>query len=360
MHENCSAVDIQRQFLSAMSICLSIVGTVNASLAIVILARLGDEVLKSSRWLLALSVFDLLSCSILLPDYVFSISYPNMYHELLANTSLHICVWHMFLCTFIYWSFLYSQLGLSIERMMFVLWPFQCEERRNSNMIYRIAVVLTILWCFAWSVGMAYDANHWLHNETYVELGDGVRCIGEIKRVGYVDIIVFQILPLVGALLCTIVVVRVTRASQGRVHSLTMHISTKHKPEGDMSFLRRTYSSLSSNFGGRSTKACNMLISVNVLSLVTAPLRGLFELVDGAPSLHQPYGLATGSKCKSQIITDWLILISYCNNQNWILYLLISDRFRHAYAYLWFKMLPQRMPSWMSRTSENELPILEI
>ncbi|CAH8575934.1 unnamed protein product [Schistosoma turkestanicum] len=340
-------------FFSWYMITANIVGIIFSGLCFLVLLKHPRVFASTTRaWFITLTASDFFILLIAANDMYAEVIFTHTYHVILGSIfGRCTCLIRVITIVCLLWTSNLLQTGLSIERLASVISPLKTRiiftgraTRFTISLLITFSCLSGILITIVSSkptssnIFMIVSNDHNNNNNTannitkysidYEALvscerrnstelfGNTHDSIDLTKLVYNVDLILFRVIPFITMLISSAVIASLVRHQRRKRNRLTRVSSIVQKRNRSIGYNRESRASL-------------LLLTMNVITLLTNPLFLLFELFDGEGSEGRAAAKLTGDLCISWTLRQFFNSLIYFGNQNnWILYLAFGARFR--------------------------------
>ncbi|CAH8664063.1 unnamed protein product [Schistosoma bovis] len=330
-------------FFSWYMIIANIIGIIFSGLCFLVLLKHPRVFASTTRaWFITLTASDFFILLIAANDMYAEVIFTHMYHIILGNIfGRYTCLIRVITIVCLLWTSNLLQTGLSIERLASVISPLKTRIIFTGKVTrYTISLLITFS-CLSGilitivsskpsssnifmitnnnltNYSIDYEALVSCERRNSTELfGNTHESIDLTKLVYNLDLIVFRVIPFITMLISSAVIASLVRYQRRKRNRLTRISSIIQKRNRSIGYNRESRASL-------------LLLTMNIITLLTNPLFLLFELFDGEGSEGRTAAKLTGDLCISWILRQFFNSLIYFGNQNnWILYLAFGARFR--------------------------------
>ncbi|VDP24932.1 unnamed protein product [Schistosoma margrebowiei] len=290
-------------FFSWYMIIANIIGIIFSGLCFLVLLKHPRVFASTTRaWFITLTASDFFILLIAANDMYAEVIFTHMYHIILGNIfGRYTCLIRVITIVCLLWTSNLLQTGLSIERLASVISPLKTRIIFTGKVTrYTISLLIT----FSCLSGILI---------TIVSSKPSSSNIFMITNNNNNNITNYSIdyEALVSSVIASLV--RYQRRKRNRLTRISSIIQKRNRSIGY----------------NRESRASLLLLTMNIITLLTNPLFLLFELFDGEGSEGRTAAKLTGDLCISWILRQFFNSLIYFGNQNnWILYLAFGARFR--------------------------------
>ncbi|CAH8675499.1 unnamed protein product [Schistosoma rodhaini] len=335
-------------FFSWYMITSNIIGIIFSSLCFLVLLKHPRVFASTTRaWFITLTASDFFILLIAANDMYAEVIFTHMYHIILGNIfGRYTCLIRVITIVCLLWTSNLLQTGLSIERLASVISPLKTRiiftgrvTRFTISLLITFSclsgIFITIVSSKPSSSNIFIIANDNINNNTITNytidyealvscerrnstelFGNTHESIDLTKLVYNLDLILFRVIPFITMLISSAVIASLVRRQRRKRNRLTRISSIVQKRNRSIGYNRESRASL-------------LLLTMNIITLLTNPLFLLFELFDGEGSEGRTAAKLTGDLCISWTLRQFFNSLIYFGNQNnWILYLAFGARFR--------------------------------
>ncbi|VDO71088.1 unnamed protein product [Schistosoma mattheei] len=287
-------------FFSWYMIIANIIGIIFSGLCFLVLLKHPRVFASTTRaWFITLTASDFFILLIAANDMYAEVIFTHMYHIILGNIfGRYTCLIRVITIVCLLWTSNLLQTGLSIERLASVISPLKTRIIFTGKVTrYTISLLIT----FSCLSGIL------------ITIVSSKPSSSNIFMITNNNITNYSIdyEALVSSVIASLV--RYQRRKRNRLTRISSIIQKRNRSIGY----------------NRESRASLLLLTMNIITLLTNPLFLLFELFDGEGSEGRTAAKLTGDLCISWILRQFFNSLIYFGNQNnWILYLAFGARFR--------------------------------
>ncbi|KAK4474695.1 hypothetical protein MN116_001823 [Schistosoma mekongi] len=367
-------------FFSWYMITANIIGIIFSGLCFMVLLKHPRVFASTTRaWFITLTANDFFILLIAANDMYAEVIFTHSYHVILGNIfGRCTCLIRVITIVCLLWTSNLLQTGLSIERLASVISPLKTRiiftgraTRFTISLLITFSclsgILITIISSKPTSLNILIMSNDTTFNTTnnitysidYEALvscerrnstelfGDTNESIDLTKLVYNLDLILFRVIPFITMLISSAVIASLVRHQRRKRNRLTRTSSIIQKRNRSIGYNRENRASL-------------LLLTMNIITLLTNPLFLLFELFDGEGSEGRTAAKLTGDLCISWTLRQFFNSLIYFGNQNnWILYLAFGARFRIHIINMLMCRNDKRRRSYVNKTKQatSEIPL---
>ncbi|XP_018647424.1 rhodopsin-like orphan GPCR,putative [Schistosoma mansoni] len=297
-------------FFSWYMITSNIIGIIFSSLCFLVLLKHPRVFASTTRaWFITLTASDFFILLIAANDMYAEVIFTHMYHIILGNIfGRYTCLIRVITIVCLLWTSNLLQTGLSIERLASVISPLKTRIIFTGR-VTRFTISLLITFSCLSGIFITIVSSKPSSSNIFIITNDNIA--NHLHNNNTITNYTIDYEALVSSVIASLV--RRQRRKRNRLTRISSIVQKRNRSIGY----------------NRESRASLLLLTMNIITLLTNPLFLLFELFDGEGSEGRTAAKLTGDLCISWTLRQFFNSLIYFGNQNnWILYLAFGARFR--------------------------------